>query len=68
LSFYIWPNDHGLPHVHVVTTDGFAKIRMQGQEVLAAKGLLPREIEDARRIVYENRKAFGQKWRDIHGF
>jgi len=25
-EFYIFPNDHGWPHVHVYKADGYAKI------------------------------------------
>jgi hypothetical protein len=66
-TFYVWPHDHGSPHVHVVTTEGYAKIRIQAQEVIETKGMSYREIEDARAIVYENRKDFGRKWREYHG-
>lgn len=71
LRFVIWPNDHSPPHVHVVSSDGEAKI------ALGTPHARPRLVENRRmkagdlaaalQGVLTHGDLLRRKWREIHG-
>jgi hypothetical protein len=63
----IWPNDHSPPHVHVFNADGEAVITLTGVWVREVVGMRSRDVARALKLVKENRAAFYQEWRRIHG-
>lgn len=44
LKFYIYPNDHGRPHCHVVHGEAEAKIDLETTSVIRARGFDERTL------------------------
>ena len=69
--FAIFSNDHAPEHVHVRDAGGSAKITIgngqDGPQLVRSSGMSRSRLRAAVNIVAENRDAFLEKWRTIHG-
>ncbi len=70
MHIVIFLDDHAPAHVHVFA-DGQAKINLVGAsgvpELVWAHDMRRGDVRRAMRVVTDNREAFLQRWRDIHG-
>ncbi|WP_414676734.1 DUF4160 domain-containing protein [Longimicrobium sp.] len=65
---WIYSDDHGFPHVHVVHPGGRVKIRLTpGHDVLGVSRMSPRDLLKAVRLVETHREILMAAWRNIHG-
>jgi Domain of unknown function (DUF4160) len=70
LRVVIYLDDHPPAHVHVFG-DGSAKIALGTEEaepeVVRTRGMKPRQLTKALRIVIEHRAELTEKWEEFHG-
>jgi len=64
--FYMWPNDHRPPHVHVEYAGGDAVIELASLDFRAVHDLRLPDLTRAVCIVRDNRETLLQHWRKIH--
>lgn len=71
LRVVIFPNDHPPAHVHLIGSDGEAKVDLQGpgeQPVLVWADRLSRaDLRRGMRTIGQHRDLLLQRWKDIHG-
>jgi hypothetical protein len=56
-KFFFYANEHEPMHIHVMRSDGFAKIELEDLKVVQ-NYLKPKDLKQALAIVKENRKDF----------
>jgi hypothetical protein len=70
LKFVIYLDVHPPAHVHVFG-NGSAKIALgteeEAPEVIRTRGMQPRQLTKALRIVVERRVELMEKWEELHG-
>lgn len=62
LRFYIYFDEHGLPHVHVLGPGAEAKILIDTQNVIRATGFTAKELRLIQRVVAERREQLMEAW------
>lgn len=62
----IYMMDHGLPHVHVITTSGNAKVEIESLAVVAGT-LRIKDRNAAIRWIGANQEFCREKWREYGG-
>jgi hypothetical protein len=69
-TFAIYPNDHGLPHVHVYDADGTARIALGDEtirpEIISLAGMNDVVARRARRFVEMHQQLLSRAWRRMH--
>lgn len=67
LKFYIYPDDHGNPHVHVVGKGAKAKIYLESLEIVASNGFSRKSLNTIVKKVKEYKQELLDAWREYHG-
>jgi hypothetical protein len=71
LRIVIYLNEHEPEHVHVLGTDGEAKIELgtgrRKPRIIRNDGLRSAELAMALRVVDANQALLQRKWKEIHG-
>jgi len=62
-KFFFYANEHEPMHIHIMRSDGFAKIELEDLEVVQ-NYLKPKDLKDALAIVKENREDFKRIWNE----
>jgi hypothetical protein len=62
-KFFFYANEHEPMHIHVMRSDGFAKIELEDLKVVQ-NYLKPKDLKQALAIVKENRKDFKRIWNE----
>ena len=60
-KFFFYANEHEPKHIHVMRSDGFAKIELQNLKVVQ-NYLKPKDLGVALEIMKENKKHFEEIW------
>ncbi len=67
-AFRLYPNDHAPPHVHVVTGESEAKIRLHPSVVLLeVYDLKKADAAEALRLAGQHQALLLDAWRKLHG-
>jgi Domain of unknown function (DUF4160) len=64
--FYIWPNDHRPPHVHVEYAGETAVIRIESLEIPGPTKMRVADLSRAIALVIEHREMLLEQWRKLH--
>jgi len=68
LRFHFYTREHEPIHIHVESSDGTARFKIEDEVILIEnKGLKPRHLKLAKRILEENRENFIEVWRSVFG-
>jgi hypothetical protein len=62
-KFFFYANEHEPMHIHVMRSDGFAKIELEDLKVVQ-NYLKPKDLKQALSIVKENRKDVKRIWNE----
>ena len=62
-KFFFYANEHEPMHIHIMRSDGFAKIELEDLKVVQ-NYLKPKDLKDALAIVKENRENFKRIWNE----
>ena len=60
-KFFFYANEHEPKHIHIMKSDGFAKIELENLKVVQ-NYLKPKELKLALKIVKKNRDDFERIW------
>jgi hypothetical protein len=60
-KFFFYANEHEPKHIHVMRSDGFAKIELKNLKVVQ-NYLKPKDLKSALEIIKENEKEFERIW------
>jgi len=60
-KFFFYANEHEPKHIHIMKSDGFAKIELENLKVVQ-NYLKPKELKLALEIVKKNRDDFERIW------
>ena len=60
-KFFFYANEHEPKHIHIMKSDGFAKIELENLKVVQDY-LKPKDLKMALKIVKENQKEFERIW------
>lgn len=64
-EFFFWSNEREEPaHVHAESERGFAKFWLNPPRLAASRGLRPRDLNAALRIVRENERKIVEAWNE----
>lgn len=66
IKFYIYPNDHGNPHVHVVGPGAQAKIFIEDLEVISSKGFSKKALGQIVEQVEIFKETLIEVWEEYH--
>ena len=71
-EFYIFPNDHGWPHVHVYKAEGYAKIAIGNERqppwaIEVSRKMRNSDVERAIQVIAENQETLTEQWRKYRG-
>jgi hypothetical protein len=67
-AFRLYLNDHEPPHVHVVVSDGEARIQLQPYvALLGVHGLRRTDATEALRLTQQHQSVLLSAWRNLHG-
>lgn len=67
LKFFFYSNEHLPMHVHIRNADGEAKFELKPINLVANKGLKPKDLKLAESIIEENQELLIKKWKEFHG-
>ena len=62
-KFFFYANEHEPMHIHIMRSDGFAKIELEDLKVVQ-NYLKPKDLKHALAIVKENREDFKRIWNE----
>ena len=66
LRFYFYAKDHEPIHIHVESSDGEAKFKIENEIILVYNyGLKPKDLRFAQSVLEENKENFINEWRRI---
>ncbi len=60
-KFFFYANEHEPKHIHVMRSDGFAKVELESLNVVQ-NYLKPKDLKLALEIIQENRDDFERMW------
>ncbi len=60
-KFFFYANEHEPKHIHIMKSDGFAKIELENLRVVQ-NYLKPKDLKFALKIIKENRDEFERIW------
>ncbi|OHD96832.1 MAG: hypothetical protein A3E21_08150 [Sulfurimonas sp. RIFCSPHIGHO2_12_FULL_36_9] len=60
-KFFFYANEHEPKHIHVMRSDGFAKIELENLKVIQ-NYLKPKDLKLALAIIEENKTEFERIW------
>ena len=60
-KFFFYANEHEPKHIHVMRSDGFAKVELEHLKVVQ-NYLKPKDLKIALEIIKENREDFERIW------
>jgi hypothetical protein len=60
-KFFFYANEHEPKHIHVLRSDGFAKVELSNLRVVQ-NYLKPKDLKIALKIIEENRENFERIW------
>ena len=60
-KFFFYANEHEPKHIHVMRSDGFAKVELESLNVVQ-NYLKPKDLKLALKIIQENRDNFERIW------
>lgn len=66
IKFYIYFDDHGLPHVHAIKGDNEAKIEIESGECVAVSGFSKKDVKKLEKFVKKNKEEFLEKWEEYN--
>jgi hypothetical protein len=66
IKFYIYFEDHGLPHVHAIKDKNQAKITIYNPKCIAVRGFSKKDIKMLVEFVKENQEMFLEKWEEFN--
>jgi hypothetical protein len=64
LRFLFYSNDHEPIHIHVRSSDGEAKFKVDPILLVENKGLRSRDLKIAEMAIEENREIIIERWKD----
>lgn len=68
IRFYFYSDEHLPIHVHIVNSDGRAKIVVEPKiEVISNNGIKPKDIKKALVVIETYRDEIINAWREYHG-
>ena len=62
-KFFFYANEHEPKHIHVMRSDGFAKIELEKLEVVQ-NYLKPKDLKLALEIINDNKIEFERMWNE----
>ena len=62
-KFFFYANEHEPKHIHIMKSDGFAKIELENLKVVQDY-LKPKDLKIALKIVKKNQKEFERIWNE----
>ena len=60
-KFFFYANEHEPKHIHVMKSDGFAKVELENLKVVQ-NYLKPKDLKEAVEIIKENKNEFERIW------
>lgn len=66
IKFYIYFNDHGKPHVHVITPIGELKVDIETLDLIGEGQFREKDLRFILKIVEENREDFLEAWSEYN--
>ena len=60
-KFFFYANEHEPKHIHVMRSDGFAKVELENLNVVQ-NYLKPKDLKIALKIIEENKEDFERIW------
>jgi len=60
-KFFFYANEHELKHIHIMNSNGFAKVELENLKVVQ-NYLKPKDLKLALKIVNENKDDFERIW------
>jgi len=63
-NFYIYPQDHGPPHVHIIAADAEAKINIEKGRAVAVYGFKRKTVKHLEQIVTQNKEELLEAWNE----
>ena len=67
LKVFIYTNDHGVPHVHIVDAGARAKIFLETLEIESSKGFSKKALGKILKILKNDQKELIEIWEKYHG-
>lgn len=62
-KFFFYANEHEPKHIHVMRSDGFAKVELENLKVVQSY-LKPKDLKQALNIIKENKDNFERIWNE----
>lgn len=62
-KFFFYANEHEPKHIHVMKSDGFAKVELENLKVVQ-NYLKPKDLKEAIEIIKENKNEFERIWNE----
>ncbi|HIP62136.1 MAG TPA: DUF4160 domain-containing protein [Sulfurovum sp.] len=62
-KFFFYANEHDPMHIHVMHSDGFAKIELKDLRVIQ-NHMKPKDLKTALKITKEHKKEFERAWNE----
>ena len=62
-KFFFYANEHGPKHIHIMKSDGFAKVELDDLKVVQ-NYLKPKDLKLALEIIKENQTNFTRIWNE----
>ena len=62
-KFFFYANEHEPKHIHVMKSDGFAKVELENLKVVQ-NYLKPKDLKEALEIIKENKNEFERIWNE----
>ena len=62
-KFFFYANEHEPRHIHIMRSDGFAKVELENLKVVQSY-LKPKDLKQALEIVQDNKDEFERIWNE----
>lgn len=66
IKFYIYPNDHGNPHVHIIGPGAEAKVFIESLEVISSRGFSKKALGQILKQVKKFEDILLEAWEEYH--